>query len=355
MMNIKDISKFQTDPSLFDGTELVLVVKSQNQLERRQNMITYLTTGKIGRAEQRGVATGLLVRGRVANGVFNVDWTREYLEPRHIVPFHDGYLLTAIDRIIILDNNFKETQQILHPDFSGLHALNVSADQTRFLVTSSGFDRLLEFTCDGDSFHESWSWKGWEHGFNPTDEGVWITDDPELRRSYEEEGKPVCFIDKREYGPEGVPIAKRTMHPNIAVYDKYDGERSIILSSGVEGELFRIDRFTKKVERICNHLHKMPHGLIPFREGWAIVDTTVGEWVQMDRQFNVEERYSVKNVLGKPAIASEYEWVQNFVPYRTGLFLVDANRGIFAVDLETDIFTLYTPNENWCIQDILPV
>lgn len=350
-----DISRFRYEEDLFEGAELALVVKSQNQLERRQNMIGYLAAGKIGRSKQRGVAAGLLVHGKVTHGIFQVNWTRDYREPRHIVPFRGGYLMTTIDRVVVLDGDFRETQQISHPGFSGMHALSVSRDQCRFLVTSSGFDRIFEFTLEDGIFRESWVWKGWEHGFNPNDEGLWLTDDAIVRQRWEKEGKKVGFIDKLDYGAEGLPIARRTMHTNSAVYDCYDEERSVILTCASEGNLYRIDKRTKSAALVCNGLHTMPHGVLPFRNGWAVVDTTVGEWLQMNRRFEVEKSYSLRTVPGKPDIAAEYEWVQNYTPYQTGLFLVDANRGLFALDLEREVYAIYAPDENWCIQDILPV
>lgn len=350
-----DISTFTQRDDVFANREIALVVKSQNQTERRKNMLASLRDGNLGRVELREISIGLLVRGRFDDGVFVEQWRREYREPRHIKQYGDHYLLTEVNRVIELDKDFAEVQSLRHPFFAFLHTIEVSRDASRILVTSSGYDRVIEFKLTPTGFMESWCWKGWQHGFNPDAKGFWVTDDEEEKQRFEKQGIPVRFVDPTKYGEQGLLTAERTVHPNVAVYDPYDDENSVLVSCGAPGDIYRARYDSGATSLVCDSLHRLPHGLTPYDGGWSVADTTAGKWVIMDQNFNEKMVYSVRSMGGKPAIVGESEWIQQCMPVRNGALIIDANRGLLAVDTQTQEYTVYNVDEEWCVQDVLSV
>jgi len=348
-----DISTFTECDSVFINTEIALVVKSQNQRERRANMLASLKDGSFGRVELRDISTGLLVRGRLGSNGFHEHWRREYREPRHMKKYGDNYLLTEVNRVIELNADFSERNSLTHPFFAFLHTVDVSADASRILVTSSGYDRVIEFESTPSGFAERWHWTGWQHGFNPDPKGFWITDDKEEMQQYLEQGKAVRFVDPHEHGEQGLLTAERTVHSNVAIYNPYDQEHSMIVSCGAPGDLYKVHFATGETTLICESLHKMPHGLTPYDGGWSIADTTVGKLVVFNQQFEKRVEYSLRNVPGKPAVVGAAEWIQQCLPVPGGFIVVDANRGLLAINIETHEYSVYDVDGEWCIQDIL--
>lgn len=346
-----DIAKFDRKDDVFAGINLAVVVKSQNQSERRANMLSSFKDNKWGRVEERPVAVGLLAVGRLEPPCFCESWRREYREPRHFRWCGDHAFLTEIGRVIEFDQRLNEVNAIRHPFFAFLHTIDIASDG-RLLVTSSGYDRLIEFRPDGDRYVENWRWVGWRHGFNPNAEGLWMTDDKEEMRRLEAKGVACRFVSPENYGEQGLLTSERTVHPNVAVYDPYDDGRSILLSCGSRGEFYRLYYASKKIELACSEMHRMPHGLMPYAGGWAAVDTTVGRWCIFDQGFRLKTVYSFRSLPGKPDLVGDSEWVQQCIPYGDGFIAVDSNRGLIAVDPTTRSYTVYSIDVEWCVQDI---
>lgn len=64
-MRIDSVASMRFDPRAFSPINLYLVVKSQDQKERRSRLIDATKKGRIGRFEERPVAEGLVVKGRL--------------------------------------------------------------------------------------------------------------------------------------------------------------------------------------------------------------------------------------------------------------------------------------------------
>ncbi len=311
--------------------------------------------GKFGRLEPRPTAIGLLVSGRLEKGVFAVEWTQEFREPRHIRPYLDnGYLLTEINRLLWVDKGGKIIDSYTHPFFAFLHTVSLNSTRKKALVVSSGYDAVFEI--DLQTKAETFHWFAWEHGFNPDEEGVWLAVSEENYSRYTKEGKKALKIGPSDYGEQGVLTARRSAHPNVGVYDSFEEEKSIVISIGHKGSLYRIGLSDEKTQLVSEFLSPMPHGLFRFEDGWVINDTTKGEWWQMDASFMPKHRYSFRTLGGKVSECGDAEWIQQVVPVGESLALaLDANRGLIAIDLGKKRYTTYRPDENWCIQDALEV
>ncbi|MEN8220523.1 MAG: hypothetical protein ABFS56_30075, partial [Pseudomonadota bacterium] len=276
-MNHIDISTFNNTNQVLKRTEWLLVVKSQEQIERRRRMLGGRSGDKFGRISARPTAIGLLVFGKLVNEQFETLWSKEFREPRHIKRLNNGdYLLTEINRLLHLTPTGEIIRIYEHPFFGFLHSINLSPDGKRALVSSSGYDTIIEL--DLLTGKETFRWNGWEHGFNPDEDGYWLSADKETYNRYLSEGKRALIIDPADYGEQGLMTARRTVHPSVAAYDLFDDKPSIILLTGHNGNIYRVNRDNGNTTLLFNGLNQMPHGLFPYGDGWAVTNTTRGQW-----------------------------------------------------------------------------
>jgi hypothetical protein len=262
-----------------------------------------------------------------------------------------------MSRLLCLDQDLNIISAYGHPYFSFLHTVHANQAGNRILVVSSGFDCVVGLESDGDSFRESFRWMAWDHGFNPDADGCWLTDDESTLASYRAAGKTAALIRPSDYGEQGLLTERRSAHPNHACWDPYDDDRSFLVICGHNGQVSRISA-TETTQLATNQCFAvgtvMPHGLKPWNDGWVITDTLKGRWLELDRQFSLRREYHANTLTGKPPELGDAEWLQQIVPFDgRRILLLDANRGLIAVDLEARKLSRYQADPNWCIQDAL--
>jgi len=357
MKNIIDVSKFhRKQDGILDGIEIFLVVKSQNQIERRKRMIESQKKNRYGRFKALPTATGLLVKGKLQNNIVDVQWKKELREPRHIKRMsNNNFILTEINRILVIDSNGDIIKSYEDPFFGYLHTIDLSIDEQRALVVSSGYDALIEI--DLETGNKTFEWFAWEHGFNPAEDGTWYAVSESIFEEYTKEGKKAVLIDPKKYGEQGVTTANRVAHPNAAIYDfRTENEKpSAILILGHNGLLTRVDLTDGTLENIYTKLCVMAHGIFPTKEsGFMITQTTEGEWLWLDKNHEAKCIFDFKRMAGKAPGTENSEWIQQVVPVNESRALsIDANRGLIAFDYEDEIYSIYFSDENWCVQDLL--
>jgi hypothetical protein len=348
-----DISKFtQKDNAVLYDLEIFLVVKSQNQIERRERMLESKKKNRYGRFKPSPTAIGLLVKGRLKDGIVLEEWKKEFREPRHIKKLSNGnFMLTEINKLLEIDPKGDIIRTYSHPFFGYLHTIDVSKDENRALVVSSGYDALIEI--DLRTSEETFSWFAWEHGFNPSKDGTWYAANEEVFKKYLRENKKSILIDPKEYGEQGVTTANRVAHPNAAIYDHSAKNPSAIVSIGHNGLLSRIDLMNGNITHLYSNLTVMAHGIYPIKDnGLMITQTTKGEWLWLNKYYEEERIFDFKKIKGKVPGTEDAEWIQQIVPLDESKALaIDANRGLIALDVDNEMYSVYHHNENWCIQD----
>lgn len=354
-----DISDFEPGRVLSEPITAWLVVKSQDQAERRARMVEKLRRGeKIGRLAPRPIAEGLLLQCRVpTDGGRTLDVedalsVTRFREPRHIFPWAENrFLLTEIGRVDVIDGRGEILDTFTHPYFAFLHSVTLDRNAGHMLVTSSGYDAILEL--DIRTKQESWRWFGWDHGFNPNDEGVYYANSPEKADSLREQGHTAEYIDPDDYSEQGLLTATRTTHPNVALYNPYTSESTIVACLGY-GQVVEIDRSTSEHRVVLSADVPVLHGLMPYRDGWIVTNTCAGELWVLGRDFDLLQRYDFRGLPGKPPEVGAGEWLQHVTPLAEGRFVaLDANRGIIIVDVAAARYEILHPDPNWCIQDLL--
>jgi len=347
-----DLATFSPVDYNLNGVELLLVVKSLDQAERRRRFLEGRKGDRFGRIQARPVSRGLLVFGRLADGRVAVSRSLELDEPRHACLLQsDRILLTEMDRVLTISlPDFTIQEQMRHPFFAFLHTVDISADCKHGLIVSSGYDAVFEVDLLTRQIVREW--RAWEHGFNPDEDGVWLAAKPEYYDRYRREGKRSLLIDPVEYGRQGLLTTRRTAHPNMAVYDRYRNDGSFFFAAGHNGTIYRVHRKDLSTESVFELGDQMPHGLRPFQGGWCLTNTVRGEWWLLNQDFTAHTVYSAAMLEGKVEGTESVEWLQQTVPVGKGhaLFL-DANRGLIAVDLINRTYTRYGVNPEWCVQD----
>ncbi|MDY7109713.1 MAG: hypothetical protein SYC29_13845 [Planctomycetota bacterium] len=348
-----DVARFARSADVLAGTRWYLVVKSQDQLERRARMAASRRRGRFGRIEARPVAEGLLVCGELREGCFNRAWSRAFREPRHLRRLNASeLLLTEINRLLRIDELGRVNRDYHHPFFAFLHTIDLHPSGERALIVSSGYDSVIEL--DLVTGEPTMHWIAWEHGFNPDESGTWLAARRQSYERYRAEGRTALLINPDEYGDQGLITARRSAHPNAAAYDPYDDHRSFIVSIGHTGDLHRAGPDTEGTVLLCSDLRQMPHGLRAYDSGWIITDTTRGEWRRMTSAFRTEAICSTAGLADKAPGTEALEWLQQVVVFdHDRVLALDANRGLIAIDLKAGRYTPYEVDPDWCVQDAM--
>jgi len=352
MIEYIDIAGFKKVEGILDNTLFMLVIKSQDQIERRRRMIESRKKGKFGRINQRPVATGLVTAVELKKGKVDVLWKKEFREPRHIKRHPEkGYILTEVDDVLWINEEANIISKFKYPFFSFLHSVDLSDDNQRILITSSGYDCCFEI--DIDKWQVVWEWFAWENGFNPDEDGNWLAVKKEKYLEYLKEGKKSILVDPCKYKEYGIATSYRTAHPNVAVYDIYY-KNCILVCIAHKGEIYRINKSNFSMTCVCKKLNQMPHGIYPYKNWWMITNTVKGEWWLFTENWTPLRVFVVKNLPYKVPGTEEVEWLQQVIPITQYLFLaIDANRGLIGIDIKEKRYSLYRPDPNWCIQDAL--
>ena len=348
-----DISAFE-EGSIEFRSPIHLIVKSQDQIERRARLVASLQQGKIGRVEHREIATGLWVQCILQKDTIlrsNSCRTFEFREPRGLASIGDGrYLLSDVNRVLLVDANANILKEYRHSFFAFLHSLSYDHVSRKFLVVSSGYDCLIEMDLEGNL---CWEWYAWENGFSPTLEGVYLCRSPIEAERLQAEGKAVMHIDPKKYMEYGLMTSQRSNHPNSGCYHP-SNNNLVLVTLGHSGEVLVINKKNGSWKSVVSGLKAMPHGIQPYLNGWIVTNTLMGEFWLLDANFNLTEKLITRNLSGKPQELGENEWLQATYPVGEGCFMaLDANRGLLHIDLGMKKYKVYSSDGSWCIHHLV--
>lgn len=343
---------FDRDEGLLQDSEWLLVVKSQDQTVRRNRLLSKVKNGRYGRTESRPTAIGLLANVFLHDGQAQLNWKKEFPEPRHIIRLCDDvYALTDVSGVNVIDKDGEVSNRINDPLYAFLHSIDQNElKKDKILVCSSGYDAIIETNIKTEE--RSFLWSAWENGFNPDENGNWLA----LTDSYHEhlvsEGKKSLLIEPEKYGEQGINTKFRSAHPNVAVYNPYKDNSTMIVSIGHGGTLYEVDLISHKTSLVFDELSEMPHGLMPYKGGWLVTNTTKGEVWSLSANFEAERILSLRELPGKNPDLGSIEWIQNTKVTSDGLMLcLDANRGLVAIDVVNKKYNVFHPDMEWCLQD----
>jgi hypothetical protein len=347
-----DVASFRLAPEAFAPIDVVLAIKSQDQIDRRRRLIEALRGGRIGRIEERPIAEGLVVAATLRPGQ-RVDrgsaaLVRTHREPRGIALLDGGAMLVAeIDRVLHLDAMGKILREYRHPLFGFLHSVELSADRRRALVVSSGYDTVMELDLGTGVI--LWDWTSWEHGFNPGEDGIYLARSDVRFRELVEQGLPARLVEPERLGAHGLMTSARTNHPNSACYHPRDPGK-VLATLGHSGDVIEIERPSGAWRRAVSGLAAMPHGIMARDDGWLVTDTLRGACWFLSANFELEQKLGFNRLPGKPAELAENEWLQSVHALGDGVLLgLDANRGLILVRPAERVYAVVPVDEQWCV------
>ena len=345
MREVYDVAGFVNDPAAFPPMRGYLVVKDLTLLDRRERLKKTGPDKFCVQREDRPTERGLLVNATLRwGGRVKINRVLEFPEIRGMIQLSEGRKIVSSHRsILMIDEDGATIREYRHPSLNLVHNLTLSPLGARFLATVTGNATILEF--DIETGLPTWEWLSWEHGWNPTPEGMYRTRQLKEYWRLLQEGKWAIYLQPGADGCTGTMVSSHSFSANSTCYN---GD-NILATIGREGKVVEIDRETKVPKAVISGLGNMPHGIMPCEQGWIVSDTRNGAVFQFDKDFTPTKCILLKN-LPKPPDLDGIEWIQHAIPVSKGVFLiVDAHRGILAVDIVRKLYAVCEPDPTWSI------
>lgn len=347
---------FQRNELLGLGSPVVVVVKDQDRLTRHTRLIYAYSQKKKyhGRTTARDYLKGFVYQTELTSTLDLPEgriYYKEFPEPRNISFAGNDILVTAANKVHIFKADTQQEMELDNQYFGNLHTSIPNDDNTRFIVTSTGFDSIVEF--DQTTKKQTWRWTAWDHGYNVAANGSMVTENSQEAEKLRQAGHNVVLLDdniKRE--GFGIPGAYRTTHVNEAIYD-YD-QNMVLATFFHKGILVRINRDTGLSDVVMSGMNN-PHAIKKEDGGYIVTDTSNGAWFKLDNDFNIRLKVDFTEFPGKPENLTGIEWIQYVAPIGIGLYIaIDSNRqSAWVFNPKSQEYNQIPTNPEWSIQAIL--
>ncbi len=344
-----DLNLFTRDSEFYGRLHLIATIKNfdlqairARYLKSKENK-----NSRTGSVERRAPSQGGILSFQLGNGAIQEQRTLlELREPRGIAAHGKMLAFSSENKIYLLRDG--KASLIGDPWFSYIHTVDFDSRGEHLLVSSSGFDVILEYGLN--DLERSSEWWAWEHGF---DQGV----DPLTGEKVTLSRKPIeGMADVRVISDplkDSLPTAMRAAFINSVEYDR-SGEDYLIATFFHEGKVFRIDRKTGLAEAIISDL-KNPHGGSAWNGASVVTSTRTGEVIL--KKGDTEYAYSFSNIPGKPKELGSEEWLQNSKMLTDGNILsIDSNRCSWVIfNPDKGLIDIIPYPNNLAVQDLVMV
>jgi hypothetical protein len=338
------------DSQFYGRLELSLSIKSFDLQAIRKRYLASKknASGRGGSVERRAVSLGGLAQVSLKGGRCEIVALQQDLkEPRGLASAAGRWAYSLENKVIILVGS--ERFELHDPWFSYIHTVSFNPQhEDRILVTSSGFDCIIEY--DFRTGKKCWEWFAWENGLDtarhPEDgRPVKVTRLAEQARNYQKQGVEHLYI--ADPATDHLPTAQRTAFINTA---HYHPNNEILATLFHEGSLRKIDRDSGASEVVLAGM-KSPHGgQAHAGELWC---TNTGGGAVWCARPESQERYHFTGLAHKAAEMGEAEWLQNTLMLDQLRITIDANRNAFVVwDPQQKLYDLLAFDANWAVQDL---
>lgn len=342
---------YRPDPDLGRGLRLALSVKRiAGGKDRVFPPAPNSRPDHVGRDSWRPYYSGLILASNVhENAIPEVgatgDWRRHFIEPYDFAFLGHTLAVSVGNGVAIVDRRTGTTHIIRSPWFAQVHAIHASPSKDRLLVTSSGFDAILEVTLKDDSIE--WEWFSFEQGYAASTSAWRVTRSADEALELRQNGlRPILAGPLDDLESFGIPTLHRA-HVNDA---RYLGADRITCTIAHLGHALIIDKRTKHSDVVVTGL-KAPHGLVPTPAGFVLCDTQRGRLLVLDAGCNVQREI---RLAGLPAADVLWrrdgpEWLQTATSGAEKLLvLVDEVRNsLWVVDIERETYRRITHPKTW--------
>lgn len=349
-----DVAHFKEEPTLGNGIPFAIQLKGFNRMDRIGRRYDQKAKKISGSITSRPISEGAVM---VVNGLTGRDFLSaqdsEYTlilpDSRGMATHEDGIYIGSVDRVIHINAQSGEKTILQHPWFAFIHSLQLTDNGKRILVTSPGFDRIIEL--DTDTGEPTWDWSAWTHGYPNTIKTNKII----VTSVADAAGKDntLLIASPTDYqGGLGLPAGDRTAFPNSATYlnDKS------ILATLFHGGLIKIDKETGTTTLVLDGLSH-PHGIRKYNSGFIVTDTAHGACIILDKDLRPIKKLSFGNLPGKTPEAQSDEWLQQVIPFNGDLLAaIDSHRaGLYILDPDNALIRRIPYDPNWAMQEVCPL
>lgn len=352
--------KYQYDSNLAREEKIIITVKTTLQLHRNLRQDEQQKRARpdiFGRDRARSYVYGLvaavsLSHDQVDWSLGQTDWAFSALEPYCLDIWGSKVVLAGAGYLRLIDMDTGRETPCRHPWLGQVHSAQFSADGTRVLVASTGFDAVLEFdTASGAVTRE---WFAWEHGFDRSMLGHHVVRFPEKRDALVASGHETIYVD--DPSKFGLGIATRLIpaHLNSA---RYDVDGHILVSMFHQGTGIIIDRNTGDSREIVSGLVN-PHKLAKRRRGgYFISDTRAGHLVLIDEEYRRVREIAFDGLPGVERSKTLSEFLQNTTEIKDDLYAcVDIHRNsIWLIDAKQRKYRGIKFPREWSLHDVVCV
>lgn len=342
-----DLNSFKREAGFYGELELLATVKNFDLQAIRAR---YLASKKnknsrTGSVERRAPALGGILSFSLSEGKIQHQSTlTELKEPRGIASKGELLAFSSENKVYLIEGD--EIRLIEDPWFSYIHTVDFNSAADRLLVSSSGFDLILEY--DLTSLERSAEWWAWENGF---DKGLDPKTGEQVTLSRKEIAGtgPVRLI--QDPLKDSLPTAMRAAFINSVEYDQAN-EGAYIATFFHEGKVFRIDTYSGKAEAIIQDL-KNPHGGTSWGNVSMATSTRTGEVIL--QEGDQERSFSFGQLPGKPEELGNEEWIQNSKRLADGSIIsIDSNRCSWVIfHPEKELIDIIPYPDNLAVQDLV--
>lgn len=350
---VEDISRYEKNSLFYGEFEAILTVKSFDLKAIRKRYIQSKSnvSGKSGSVERRKPSIGGLVQIKLKNGAITGEQILTKIKEPRGLDRTDSYFGFAAENAVFVIGEEGELFELRNAWFSYIHTVKFHPNiKNRLLISSSGFDLILEYNFKNDA--QTFEWLAWENGFNKaidpeTGNPVYLTRSPVEYQELKNSAKHATLINNP--AKDHLPTAKRAAFINSVTYDSPDTSK-LLATFFHTGSVMRIDMNSGGTSKILQGL-KNPHGGQRYNERIMATSTGTGEIFVRDGDYLI--RYALHNLPGKPTKLKNMEWVQNTHSFGNYLIAIDSNRTSFVIiDPANKLYDQIPFNENWAVQDL---
>lgn len=365
---LDDVSEYVVDSELGRDASVFITIKGFNQqaivrkiIERKGRKTLGLTA--VDDASKRRYSTGQVVFTRLDMDELDDEQLARFdgiecVEPYHLSERGAQVAYTAGDRFQLIGP--EGTRHYSNSWMAYLHTVDFSADGSRMLAVSTGFDTVQEI--DLASGQVTWEWNAWDHGYTYAERiDTHFVRDAEQAEALRvaDPDSTVTVVDPAEWPREGLATQQTPLNMNGVFYN-HDGR---VLATGYHRpELFVIEADGSHTATNLDLAH--PHSFrslrSTFHQGYMVANTGRGQLILIGEDMSPTR---VVDVSGLPADDEKRngfgEWMQTVAPLDAdqGLFLaVDALRsGIHVLDVARRRRRFIPNPENWTLQTAAPI
>jgi hypothetical protein len=367
-----DISLFKYAEDLTNDLEIILIIKGFNQLAITEKIIARkgdrshgLTA--IDNAALRKYSSGVIARLALSSSSITEQhldsaiWRVDCLEPFDADICNSTFAFATGSEVQI-GREMSDVRIIKYDWMSFIHTVEFSEDCSNILISSAGFDTIIE--CNLETGEAIWEWNAWDHGFNQSaTEMKFITRRPKeasvFAKQYGENN--VLYVrNPADLPAEGIATSLSPVRINGASYGM---NNTILATCYHRPELFLIyrDGSFKTVDLELKHPHSFQQVRFNGKGRYWVTDSGHGRILILNDDFTIIESLDFTNLSADEMKRKTFgEWIQtssllHLVDRDISISVDTLRSGLHIVDITNKQRKFIKYPQDWTVQTVIPL